>query len=1298
MATQVKAGELLNERYELRETLGTGGMAVVYRARDMRLDTEVALKIINIQPGQANLKRFAREFRTLSAIRHPNCISVLDFGESRYGPFFTMELFAGHPITSLQGQSRQLLFEALYQLAAALEYVHSQGIIHRDIKPANILAKLLRMDADHPATVEVKLMDFGLARFQDSPSSVSVNTSFSGTIQYCAPEQFERSGVDHRADLYAFGLVCYELLAGRHPFAAALHDSFEGMMRVKLAGAVPPMQPAEGPLPPEVEQAVMQLLAREPADRPASAAVVRQVLGALLGKDHPAGPASPTPPQAEQSCFVGRAQEIEASRRHLHRALNPYALSRDEWATNPIPSILFITGDPGIGKSELQREVAGLAQHDGARVYEGRCFEGNLAPYQPFIEILRQLLAGRRAGGGARPALDSAGAPTRCDTETVAADGPAESAQALVAFTEGDVYGPAFDALLANYTAEILRIAPDLQRWLPGEAFRQTDLSREMHHVLRAVASFFIELATVHSTCLFLEDLQWADQGTLTLLQHVCTALARARERSIQSNASWPRLSICCTLRSSHSEAIQFANRLVSEHLALRLELHTFTKDEVRDLTASTLGSQANAVPEPLVDCLYRCCQGNPYFVVQMIRTLQTQGQLVRAHGQWEVSISFDDAAHWPDSIRAVLRTRLQPLSQPARQVLGAAAVNGSVIDFDVLRGMCPGMTDDSFLLAVEELLAGKIIQEEGSKPNLEFTHDLMRDLAYRELSSSRRHMLHKCAGEIWESRQARGLACTPEVLAFHFSTAGVKDKAFRYFMVAGEAALKSYAVENALHQLREAKELVTNAIDSKTILELNIMLATAYSAAGQPLRAISLLEEHLPIATEVCVRAQILARLGDLHFRVGNFDQAVEYLNRSLDTLQQPRTHSAAGSALKSLLGVIPFLLPLRLWRNRPLAGEEQQKAIIAREAYTSANYLWAQRNVFHCGYTSTRQWLLAKQIGKPHYLADAYGRYALLFGFLGLNHLARQASQQALTLAANVGDSEVLAIAQGHAGTAHFFGARFSPAEELLRQALRILDQRGDSWVRILFYHNLRHLYSLTGNTAQEVACAKIELEIGERVADSEGTCWGEYGLANALARTGKLAEAQDHMQRALDAMADKTNIIVQPTMLHTCGFVHLQNGDYPAAQQALHKARTIIEDNWAYLDYSIRTYPLLVESMLGADWQRHPGRLPGRDVQVAWRLSRRALFLGKLFPNYLPHAWRARGRAAFARGLHQPAVEYFKRAIASATAIGAHYDLARAHLDLAKVTRQAPEQHAALGMKLLADLNAFAPAAEA
>lgn len=211
---------LLGGRYELDGVIGRGGMAEVYRARDLRLDRTVAVKTLRSDMARDPTfqARFSREAQSAASLNHPSVIAVYDTGEDRIGdtpvPYIVMEFVEGSTLRELLQENRRLLPEKAMEITdgilRALDYSHRGGIIHRDIKPANVM-----LTRNH----EVKVMDFGIARaMADTGATMTQTAQVIGTAQYLSPEQARGERVDARSDIYSTGCVLYELLTGRPPF------------------------------------------------------------------------------------------------------------------------------------------------------------------------------------------------------------------------------------------------------------------------------------------------------------------------------------------------------------------------------------------------------------------------------------------------------------------------------------------------------------------------------------------------------------------------------------------------------------------------------------------------------------------------------------------------------------------------------------------------------------------------------------------------------------------------------------------------------------------------------------------------------------------------------------------------------------------------------------------------------------------------------------------------------------------------------------------------------------------------
>ena len=264
----LERGTLFASRYEVRETLGKGGMGVVYRAYDRTLDEDVALKLLRpdvVKDDPSLLVRFKDEIKLARKITHRNVLRTHDFGEAEGVPYISMEYLEGVTLKDLVKQKGALPLgvglRIAKQMCNGLEAAHAQGVVHRDIKPQNMLIM--------PETGELKIMDFGIARRQEvkgtEPGQGVTSTGVvMGTPDYMPPEQAEGLPADFRSDIYALGIVFYEIFAGRLPFIG------ESVMKVVLAHMqeTPPAPRSVNPrIPPHLETVILRCIEKEPARR-----------------------------------------------------------------------------------------------------------------------------------------------------------------------------------------------------------------------------------------------------------------------------------------------------------------------------------------------------------------------------------------------------------------------------------------------------------------------------------------------------------------------------------------------------------------------------------------------------------------------------------------------------------------------------------------------------------------------------------------------------------------------------------------------------------------------------------------------------------------------------------------------------------------------------------------------------------------------------------------------------------------------------------------------------------------------
>ena len=359
--------EILQDRYQIIDIIGHGGMGTVVRGHDLILERDIAIKVLtNPKLEEEAQTRLLREAQAAAKLNHPNIVSIYDAGFHKGVPFIVMELVEGEPLHRTHLEELEDIIQIVCQICDALEHAHGEEIVHRDLKPDNVI-----ITPDRKA----KLTDFGLAR---SISSRLTNEGFiEGTVQYMAPEQALGKDVDHRTDLYSLGVMLYEMVTGQLPFNA--DEPLQIITQHLHIRAVPP-RALKPDLPASLDKLIVELLEKQLTERPANASSVRIILEEITRSKIKVETADEIAPldQMTRGRMVGREQEFSDATQIWMKASSGES------------QVLLISGEPGIGKTHFVRELRTLAGIQGGHVLQSECYAEGGAPYAPIATIIRQ--------------------------------------------------------------------------------------------------------------------------------------------------------------------------------------------------------------------------------------------------------------------------------------------------------------------------------------------------------------------------------------------------------------------------------------------------------------------------------------------------------------------------------------------------------------------------------------------------------------------------------------------------------------------------------------------------------------------------------------------------------------------------------------------------------------------------------------------------------------------------------------------------------------------------------------------
>ena len=771
-------------RYRIVARLGGGGMGEVYRARDLTLDRDVALKVVT-PAGAANentIRRFLREAQAASALNHPNIVSVFDVGECEAGPFLVMELVEGRTLRDVVrgAPGVEALKRIGAQAARALAAAHGAGILHRDIKPDNLM---VRTDG------YVKVLDFGLARAMaafdpeaSTGTAIGVGAAVTGkgevlgTVPYMSPEQARNEGVGPPSDVFALGVVFYEVLTGRHPFESGAAVAM--VARMLSDTPVPPSRLVED-TPPELDALIGRMLDKEPHRRPSAVEVEAELENAF--GTAPKGGRDGS--QASARHTVGRDGALSELRRAFDTAAGGQGC------------LLALSGEPGIGKTTLAEEFIDGLGHTGQRFYigRGRCSErqAGAGAYLPWLEALDAL---RNHGGASVARAMKSLAPTWYAQVAPPETGDSAEARAVTVNRAGS------------------------QEWMKRELY-----------------AFFEEIARQRPVVLFFDDLHWADDSTVDVLAYLAARLRSLRVLAIATYRP-------ADLRLGRHVFLPLKLDLEARGVCRDVHVGFLTGEDVSRYL--DLEFPGHRFPASFAALVQEKTEGNPLFMADLVRSFRDRGMILAVDGGWELTqVPTAFAAEIPASIRSMIELKVTRLDEEDRRLLTGASVAGAEFTSAVVAralGLDQGDVEDRLdELGRIHALVAPVHEEELPDRSLSmryrFVHVLYQNALYASLRPTRRASLSIRMAEAMLSAYAEKASGHAAELAYLFEAGRDFSRAAQYFLIASERSRQVYADREALTLAERGIAMVRELPDTpeRVTRELHHLMGLALPLHG---------------------------------------------------------------------------------------------------------------------------------------------------------------------------------------------------------------------------------------------------------------------------------------------------------------------------------------------------------------------------------------------------------------------------------------------------------------------------------
>ena len=1101
---------LQNGRYSVLKKFGEGGKGIVYKARDTALNRVVAIKMLKnpVTTGEA-YTRFMTEAQSVAKLNHPNIVGIYDIGKEDGKQFFVLEFVEGHDLRDLietypEGRCDiPTVLRIGIDVCNALQYAHSQGILHRDVKPENIKIT--------PEGV-AKLMDFGLARMVGQPRQTQEGVIV-GTVAYVAPEIALGKGADARSDLYSLGAVLYEAVTGKPPFPG------EDPVKIIFSHIHDyPVSPdrSNPNVPNALAECIMKLLEKDPEKRYQSAADLLTALRdvaeeslreAVLPVQKPILIVpSPRPAGRKEIQLIDRVEEMNQLREAVDRTF------RGEGG------LLFLRGEPGIGKTRLTRELGAYARLRGMNVLYGRCpallTMTGIPPYILWSEVIRDYL--------------QASAP--------------EQLYRVIGF----------------YPAEVSKLVPELRQKVGAiPQSIQIDPEHERDRLFEAVSQFITNVSKETPLLVVLDDLQWTDQSSLLLMHYL--ARGASRERLLLVGAYRDN-----EVDEKHplSPVLTELNR---ERLLQSVPLKRMSLNDISEMIKQIL--EQDDVPKEFCELVYQKTGGNPFFVEEVIRSLKEEQLVFREGNRWK--IKEVSRIEFPETVKGVVKARIGRLDDECRNLLSMASFIGYDFTSEALRG-ATGFEEGKLI----ELL-GRILKTGQIKARVvrgedvcSFADAIVRDVVHEEVNPLMHRRLHHVVGSALEKVYANKIDDHLAELAYQFLEGNDREKALDYFLKAGEKAQKTYAHGEAFSHIQHALELLE---EKEGRLEEKVSmierLGDLKAWMGQTAACMELWNRSLTLRSQLGDEkgvAKLHAKMAyELWAVVGDKDKASEHHRMALEILEK-RPESLE---LARLYQDISHMI----WRSGKGAAEALP---YAQKAFELAERLNDPEVLSNChndlGVISRLSGDFRKRIKYQEQglkialdnncISSALRLYNNLHvGYMSIGEFQKafEAAQQGSELAKRVGDLYSLAGGNTHVATSYAWMGEIQKAISMFKEISALENRINFLSQAAMTMVDLGWCYMVLGEWEKSLEHLTQAHEMAMGVREYQGSGGAMRVLGELSMEKEDYVEAEKHLEESKNIYEKAGSVtLLLYNVLPILSKLYLRKGEIEKAQELIEK----------------------------------------------------------------------------------------------------------------------------------------------
>ncbi|MDD5654677.1 MAG: AAA family ATPase, partial [Candidatus Omnitrophica bacterium] len=1107
-------GKTVANRYKITEEISQDSLTFLCKAQDTTENKPVFITLLKEKARQRPLEtllRFKREQEQISKLNHPNLLKIYSHGEFEGQDYVVSEYCESEPLSKLlllpQNIGQPLPIDSavdiILQLSSALDVAHQSTILHQALQPQSILiTQDLRM---------VKLASFGYNLLTDI-SRITEKEEIISTFGYLSPESsgILRRPIDVRSDIYSLGIIFYRFVTGRLPYTA---PDISTLIHEHIAQIPDPPSKLNSQIPPVIENIILRLIAKDPQDRYQSLSGLTFDLMEYQNQRS----RGKQPVDFEIARF-DKLRQLTFNTRLIGRdkELNVLKSLLDQTKQGK-GSLCFVFGEPGIGKSRLVDELRGHIHGLNGLFCGGKCYQYEFrTPYKVISE---------------------------------AADAYIEKIKRLSQEEQQEHIKRIKDAL-GQLGGEVVKVAPNIID-LIGQPPKLEELEPEKEKIrfLITITNFIASLSTSQVPLLmFLDDLQWVDDGSLEILERVAEKLQNIPALLIVSYRD-------NEVDQNHPLA-QFMKRLAEQNISLmQIPVKSFSLNETAQIICQIFLEKEEHVL-PLAQELQERAKGNPFFTLELLHSLVDEGVVSLKEEHYIYDLDKLKSASLPTTIVDAVLKRMKDLSVEEQEIISYASIMGKEIDFKLLAELSNKQTD-TILSSIEDGIKNQLLfRDLTGQENIFFMHDRIREAFYKRVSEEDRVPLHKHIAEVLEAQNIKDPGPVLYDLAYHFTQGKVEDKALQYAIPAAHKAKSSYANVLAIELFNSARVLLKRLQQTQGPQYIDVLenLGETYRLAGrfeESLEALKTCETIIPV-TDKLHKAQLLSKEGETLFEKGEKENSIRAMESAIMNLGE----KIPNNIMTIMLGVTKeFSIQMfHTWFPKWLVRDEYvgtstDLAILKLYAILARVYYFV--DIYKAFYFFLKGLNKGEKIGPCPELALNYIMGIPVWSTFPWVSRAFRDGNKGIKMAQDFGDKRKEGTGWAYLVYGSYIANKTKQGVDYAPKAINLLKGAGEYWDLGVAFAFRNHSSWVMGRLKEYIIEVEEFIKIAKEAKVLQNFGWGLGERSKLWALIGEINEGTiSDMKECIELMQKTGDYSNVPYFKSRLAFVYLRAGDYEKA----------------------------------------------------------------------------------------------------------------------------------------------------